>query len=217
MNARKIQQYKLDVKKTLPYFLDHIRCGKTLSVRVCEKIDFSRGFFFTILPSNVVLTKLFAFDEGGIISPEFCADVSCDVKKRATQMYPKKIITMDQECSEFIAKFLGNSNANLAVVENYMLDPQSPYVEVLNVQVAVFGAEVYYVLNKNNSVSEIYKTIRKSSQVWHFLAVLSRLQGGISANLTDFAMDQICQNVQFVIAGAYDGEGYIFWEAPNKS
>ena len=29
--------------------------------------------------------------------------------------------------------------------------------------------------------------------------------------------DKICENAKFVIAGAYDGEDYIFWEAPKQS
>ena len=42
MTTRKIKNHKLDLTKTLPYFLNHIKCGKTLSERVSEKIDFTK-------------------------------------------------------------------------------------------------------------------------------------------------------------------------------
>lgn len=213
MTARKIKKYKLDLNKTLPYFLDHINCGKTLSERVFEKIDFAKGSFFTILPCAALLDKLLDFNHGGIIPPVPYGEESYHIKGHSEQFHPKKIITMDQECSEFIAKFLSKSPENVAVVENYMLDPQSPYVHLEHVKMIPFGSEVYYFLNKDNSVNEIYQTIRKSSQVWHFLAVLIQLKEVVPSVLTNLTIDRICENVRFVIAGAYDGEGYIFWRA----
>lgn len=213
MTARKVKKHKLDLNKTLPYFLDHIKCGKTLSERVFEKIDFAKGSFFTILPCTALLDKLLDFNDGGIIPSIPYGEESYHIKDHSEQFHPKKIITMDQECSEFIANFLSKSHENLAVVENYMLDPQSPYVHLENVKMTPFGSEVYYFLNKDNSVNEIYQTLRKSNQVWHFLAVLTQLKDAIPSGLTDLTIDQICKNVRFVIAGAYDGEGYIFWSA----
>lgn len=213
MTARKIKKHKLDLNKTLPYFLDHIKCGKTLSERVVEKIDFAKGSFFTILPDTALFDKLFDFNDGGIIPSVPCGEESYHIKGYSEQFHPKKIITMDQECSEFIAEFLSKSPENLAVVENYMLDPQSLYVHLEHVKMTPFGSEVYYFLNKDNSVNEIYQTIRKSSQVWHFLAVLTQLKEAVPSILTDLTIGRICENVRFVIASAYDGEGYIFWSA----
>jgi hypothetical protein len=93
-----------------------------------------------------------------------------------------------------------------------MLDPDSHYIGIKNVRMVPFDSEVYYFLNQNNSTQEIYETIRKSSQVWHFLAVITRLRDALPPILTDEIMNQICENVKLVIAGAYDGEGYIFWK-----
>lgn len=211
MSSRKIKKHKLDLNKTLPYFLDHIKCGKTLSERVCQTIDFTEGSFFTVLPETALLDKLFDFNDGGIIPSVPSGEDNYQIHAYAEPFHPKKIITMDQECSEFIAEFLSKSPQNLAVVENYMLDPQSPYVDVEHVKMTPFGSEVYYFLNKGNSLNEIYQTIRKSSQVWHFLTVLTKLKEGAPSVLTDLTIDSICENVRSVIAGAYDGEGYIFW------
>lgn len=211
MTLRRTKKHRLALNKTLPYFLDHIKCGKTLSERVFEKIDFTRGSFFTILPCTALFDKLFDFNNGGIIPSVLSSEEGYWVKGQSEQFYPKKIITMDQECSEFIASFLSKNYENLAVVENYMLDPQSPYVHLENVKMIPFNSEVYYFLNKNNSVYEICQTIRRSNQVWHFLAVLTRMKDAIPPILTDLIIDQICENIRFVIAGAYDGEGYVFW------
>jgi hypothetical protein len=212
MIIRKTKNYELDFQKTLPYFLDHIKCGKTLSEKVVEKIDFSKGSFSTILPSNIHLDKLFDFNQGGIICSEPYGKESYPIEGLIEDFQPRQIVTMDYECSEFISNFLSKDHKNWAVVENYMLDPKSPYVELENVRMFPFDSDVYYFLNKKNSINEIYKTLRRSSQVWHFLAVLTQIQDEISIVLTDSIIDHICTNVKSIIAGAYDGEGYIFWQ-----
>lgn len=198
---RKVRVYELNFEKTMPYFLNQINCGKFLSKIVCKKIDFEKGFFYTILPQNSNFDKLYDFEYGGIIP---------SIKQGTNK--PKTIITMDYECSEFIAEFLSKNDANWAVIENYLLEPTSPFIEVKNVKTTSLGTDVYYFLNKKNSEDEIYKTIRKSSLVWHFLAVLTHIKRSIPLVLTSSIIDEICKDVQFVLTNAYDGEGYIFWK-----
>ena len=212
MMPREIRKHELDVVKVLPYFLDHINCGKILSKRIIEKIDFTKGSFFTILPSDAKLDKLFDFSHGGIIPPIPCEGESYHIKGSFEEFHPNKIITMDYECSEFMASFLKKNNENWAVIENYMLNPDSAYVNFQNVKMIPFNCDVYYFLNRSNSIKEIHETIRKSNQVWHFLAVLTRLKNDLFSCLTDTIIHQICENLEFVIVGSYDGEGYIFWE-----
>ena len=207
MISRKIKKYELDPEKTLPYFLDHIKCGKTLSEKIFEKVDFTKGSFFTILPCDIELERLFDFKHGGIIPP-----APDEKKSNSEELLLGKIITMSHECSSLIFDFLKKKNENLAIVDNYVLDPESPYAQIKNVKMIPFNSEVHFSLNKENSVEEIYETIRKSSQVWHFLAVLTRLKDTVLSILTDEIINQICENVEFVIASAYDGEAYIFWE-----
>ena len=213
--VRKIETHKLEQEKILPYFVDHIGCGKILSQKVCDKIDFNQGSFFTVLPSNALLDKLFDFKYGGKIPPIPYGNKTYLIKSQSERFHPKQIITMDGECSEFIANFLSQSLENWLVIEDYMLDPQSPFANVENVKMVPFDSDVYFFLNQENSLNEIYKALRYSKQVWHFLAVLTQLKGNLPSVLTDSTIDQICKNAKFVIAGAYDGEAYIFWEAEN--
>jgi hypothetical protein len=215
MISRMVKNYELDLNKTLPYFLDHIGCGKTLSEKITKKVDFAKGSFSTILPCNIESGKLFDFSHGGIIRPFPYEEKKYRIKDQAEEFHPTQIITMDRECTAFITDFLKIDCKHWVVIENYMLDPESPYVEIKNVRMIPFHSEVYYFLNKMNSPEEIYETIRKSGQVWHFLAVLTHLKDPVSSILTDNTMDQICENAAFVIAGAYDGEGYLFWKASN--
>ena len=213
--VRKIEIHKLELEKIIPYFIDHISCDKTLSQRVCDKIDFNQGSFFTVLPSNALLDKMFNFNDGGIIPTIPYGNKTYIIKGQSERFHPQQIITVDRECSEFIANFLSQSHENWLVIENYMLNPQSLFANVENLKMAPYDSDVYFFLNKENSLDEICKALRKSNAVWHFLAVLTQLKGDIPIPLTDLTIDQICKNAKFVITGAYDCESYIFWEAKN--
>ena len=212
MIIRRIKSYKLDLDRTLPFFIDHIGCGKTFSEKISQKIDFSTGYFSTILPCDAHEEKIFDLSLGGIIPPTSQAKESF-VNDHNEKDLPQQVITMDQECSQFVADFLKRDKQHWAIIENYTLDPESQFAKIENVKMLPFHSEVYYFLNDANSIEEIYKTIRKCGQVWHFLAVLTRLKPSIGSTLTEKVMDQICENVTYVIAGAYDGEGYVFWKS----
>jgi hypothetical protein len=196
---RETQIYNLSFERTLPYFLNHISCGKYLSEVICKEMDFTKGRFFTVLPIEIDLEKLYQFEHGGII-------LSNDSNKY------NAITTMDDSCSLYIHDYLNKNKYNVVAVENYMIEPESHFVHINNVQMSSFNSEVYYILYDRNSKEEIYKTIRKSSLVWHFLAIMSYMETVITEKLTQLFFHDICANTRFVIAGAYDGEGYIFWE-----
>lgn len=205
-----IKKHHLDFEKTIRYFIDHIEADKTLSQKIVEKTNFNQGMFYTFLPSNAEISRLYDFSCGGIIPPIPYGSCTYKIEGVSNNFHPQQIITMDRECSEIISTYTKETEQNCAVIENYMLEPKSPHTYIKNVKMVPYGKEVYYFLDKNNSIEEIYTTVRKSSEVWHSLFVLTRIN--IPLVFDDEAMNRICENTKFVIAGAYDGESYIFWE-----
>ncbi len=211
---RKVHKHVLDTEKTIFYFFDHIKCGKVLSERICKKIDFTQGSFFTILPENAFLERLFEF-ECGIIPSIPYGDKTYRIKGRSEPFHPTQVITMDRECSEFIAGFLRENPKNWAVVHNYNLDPKSSHANRENVKMSPYDRDVHYFLNEANTVDEIYRIIRRSNHIWYSLTILTRLENTVPDLLTDLIIDEICQNAKFVITSAYDADAHIFWQA-NK-
>lgn len=207
---REIKKHHLDFEKTIHYFIDHIEADKTLSQKIVGKTNFNQGIFYTFLPSNAEISRLYDFSCGGIIPPIPYGSRTYKIEGVSENFHPKNIITMDRECSEIISAYTKETEQNCAVIENYMLEPENPHAYIKNVKMVPYGKEVYYFLDKNNSIEEIYKTVRKSSEVWHSLFVLTRIN--IPLFFDDEIMKEICENTKFIVAGAYDGEGYIFWE-----
>lgn len=212
MTRRDIKKYSLDFEKTFSYFVDHVQCGKTLSKKIIEQIDFHKGIFFTYLPLNVDLDKIFQFSYGGIIQPTSYTNKVFQLQGHIEGFNPKQVVTMDFECSEFISCYTKEFYCNYAIIENYMLEPEDFHANIKNVKMIPYEKEVYYFLDNKNSTKEIYETIRKSGEVWHSLAVLTEIENTLPASLNNDVLNQICKNIKFVIAGAYDGEGYVFWK-----
>lgn len=190
-----IKKHDLDFEKVFPYFFEHIGCGKTLSSKVVKRINFREGTFFTILPDTIDESKLFWFDCGLIPPSE-----------------PNIITTTDGECSELIKKFLDKSSLHCAIVGDYMQEPTKSSANIDNVKMVPYENEIYYLLNAKNSEREIWKGIR-SGLVWHTLIILTSLKNaGEIILLDDLTLNAICDNAQYVLAGAYDGDSYIFWQ-----
>ena len=78
-----------------------------------------------------------------------------------------------------------------------------------------YNDEVYYVLEKSNvSTDLILNCLKASTSFWHSLGVFTTadLTGRTSNELDLRKIEEICLNTELMMVGAYDGEGYIFWE-----
>lgn len=212
MNTRIIKKHILNFDKVIPYVIDRITCDRELSKKILEKIDFKNGSFFTILPEDARIEKIYEFKWGGIIPSIPFGTKTYKVEGVSDHFHPQQVITTDRDCAKIVTKFLNISKKNYALVEDYNMEPDSPHVAIENVKMVPFHKEVYYLLNEKNSEEDVYITIRGSNIIWHFLMVLMELDQPISSTLNQADFDRICEKTKFVIIGAYDGEGYVFWE-----
>jgi hypothetical protein len=80
-----------------------------------------------------------------------------------------------------------------------------------------FKDELYYKILSDKANPEIIKKcLVNSNAFWHSLCVLT------DANLVDLSDTLTLENIReisfkvyLIIIGAYDGEGYVFWERQN--
>jgi hypothetical protein len=199
-----LKRYDLDFDKSSKYFIDHINSGKFLSEKIVKTINFQDGSFFTLLPENANLEYLYNFPFGGILKGS--------VRVFNTPFSNAwSVPNIDKELSEFISIFLKASIDRISVFEDVIRKPKDPHVGGIHgIDVKLYGDEIYYFAKSNASENSILEAIQVTGVVWHFLAVLT--QGNIPSKLSEQDFDTICENLSYVIAGAYDGEGYIIWE-----
>jgi len=206
---KKLTKHILKLKKAYPYWHDHLECGLSLSNRILKKIDFFEGELFTLLPDTANKIKLHSF--GGGILPSLGKDES----GRFVNAW--KVQTLHVELSEFIFQFLVKDQEHAAFFEHVIGRPYHQSIKELNNQLISRNDEIYYEMRSGTSKNIILDGITKTNQIWHFLCVLTSGIGKIGSTLTDETIDQIINHLSYIIIGAYDGEGYLFWENLSKN
>jgi hypothetical protein len=168
------------------------------------------GSFFTLLPDDADLSRLYEFPYGGIMPQGLKGRIEIE---GLGSYFAEKINSSDEELSEFILFCLKKNNDRVCIMEDYNSTPDSPHVKIENVEMHAYENEVYHFLYSVNSTKEIKETIKTSNTVWHFLSVLSSVdkQNLSNSHLSLDDLNKICTHADGIIAGAYDREGYIFW------
>jgi hypothetical protein len=192
---QKLKRYDLEFNSTLK----HLEiCCKGVNI-LCEQLlnlNFALGTFFTLLPNKIDVTKLLEFQWGGK-TKSLKDEVSYFIQKQIS-------VNEDWSCifDDFDADFKDKNGNSLYGLCGLHLNDQ-----------------IYYCVNKNNSTSAlISKCMQYSDAGWHSVCVLTsaNLCDIIDQKLTLSKAREIANKTQMLILGAYDGEGYIFWERNNE-
>jgi|JI10StandDraft_1071094.scaffolds.fasta_scaffold03269_11 hypothetical protein len=206
-----LDKYDLRFDLALEYFLDNLRETNALSSKIIERIKLESGTFFTLLPASADLTKKNQFEQGGILL-QYSEEKYADDETKGTYC---RIPTIQTEVSHYIYEKIDKKSSQLIFddVVSYANDSKLP--DLFHRFGFEYNNEIYYILNEKECCAKnIEACLEKSNGFWHSLCVITKRSQGdsISNALTDKKLDEICEGSDLLILGAYDGEGYIFWE-----
>ncbi len=214
---RILNKYVLEFDKAFAYLNDQLNGGNSLSKELLNNLNFENGYFFTLLPENANFEELYMF-EGGWILPQnpILEQVSKSGKKSTYTWIP----TLDEEIKRYIFEKLQLNKNYLAIFEDVVRYPEDYHQEF----VLEFGLrylnEFYYQLNISNASEELIgSAIHHINAQWHLLFILTEIKGEnkIRKEISLDNIKEFSQNTRLLILGAYDGEGYFFWEPNNLS
>lgn len=185
-------KHELPPGKVLPYFQSTLEDANFLSNFLIREFDFSRGVFFTLLPEEIYAENLYKFK---------CAVGSTIISK--IERIVLEVCRKDKSLSCFFDDFSSNPNTIHRVPE------------FQEYGVIFQGKEVYYLVSNDIATEEILADcFYFSDALWHSLCVLTEIpfkkKGG--EVLTEEEMHQICEGIEYILVGAYDAEGFIFWQ-----
>lgn len=210
---RSLIKHELDYEKTTAYFSDQLKDGNSLSQAILKDQKLKYGKFFTILPMNGKIDRLYEFSSGCII-PSLPTGIEKFHLLNKSDFQPGQIEVVS--VNRFIYDFLENNDDNFALIENVLGKITDKYISISGVDIVLIGEEVYYLLRENCSLEQIKEACGKSQEAWHFLAVLGSHKSEINETVLRDGFDSIIQDIRYLIVGAYDEEGYIFWERTVK-
>ncbi|MBS0649771.1 MAG: hypothetical protein JSR93_01290 [Verrucomicrobia bacterium] len=207
-----LNKHILKYESALKFLQESLDEVNALSDELLSAIDFSHGQFYTLLPQNAHSEFLYDFRSGGILVQNPIQEYYVDGKKSSFSVIPT---IRDQIASELITKIHEKEKAaflfddvNCSPEEMLLFDDYQQYRWIYN-------DEVYLIIDKNNASEEkILLGMQKSESFWHSLCVLSNINitDGSEKTLSFEQIKSICQQAYLIMIGAYDGEGYVFWE-----
>ena len=184
-----LKQFDIDFEKGFSFYSSNLKDVNALSEALLLLVDFKKGRFFTLLPRNVATKQMYQFNLGGIA-----------IKVRDT-------------CPEFILDRLKKNKNLICIFDDVLRSPGDKYkMDLFDSCSITYQDEIYYLLRDNFTEESIQCCLQASNAIWHSLCVISKITIDIKKELSKEDINKIALESKMIILGAYDGEGYLFWE-----
>jgi hypothetical protein len=209
---KQLNKHQLDFDRASEYVRDNLDNVNGLSRELLNLLDFKKGYFFTLLPDDANFDRIYEFKAGLVLSQNPTLEHIINGHRSTYTWIPH----IDEELSDLILKEV-LSRPDLSCIMDKVTgslpkDKSHPYFA--DNYTAFYDEEVYFFLTKANISHElILRCLKFSLSFWHSLCVFTTADlSTISKTLSLEKIKEICLATELFMVGAYDGEGYVFWE-----
>lgn len=204
---RQLIDHPLDAALSKAYLKEQLNEINTLCSHLLKEINWEEGRFFTQLPEKANLSHINQFERGGILPQN---------RERGKKGSYRLIPAIEGQIARYLFDQIHERQLS-AIFDDVTRRPTDKnHPELLDLS-ATYEDELYYLLQKERATREIIeKCLEKSNAFWHSLCLLTKSRQE-SQTFTLQIINDLCHHAQIVMIGAYDGEGYIFWEKKRGS
>jgi len=185
---------------------------RALGEALKSNVDLSQGKVWTWAFGNREVPRDFA--QGGLL-PETKPDSWRHGPASVAKLVPSTSDALVQE----IALFLSDDTLRLCLLANENVDPSDQIAAGYPAKV-VHRGELYHLIPSGTSSDEIGRILKIAKSVPVFVGVLSATGTPVDpgrALLDEGLLREIVGNVQAIIIGAFDGEGFLLWRPRDSS
>ncbi len=212
---KKLNKYILEFNTAWEYIQNNLDNANTLSSELLKLLNFKNGNFFTLLPSDANFVEINHFNSGGILQqlPEEKEFIN---GKWSTYTW---IPNIRNEIAQMIRDEIESKNEIFCMFDNVSGTASDIYyTNYFDAQPLFYEKEVYFFLRSNNiSLELVSKCLKASFSFWHSLGLFTTCDIPILSKTINLEQIQdVCLKTQLFFIGAYDGEGYVFWEKTPK-
>jgi hypothetical protein len=179
----------------VPYLESSFSDGKTLSHLVLKSIDLTAGAVFTFLPPGSDARALRNFETGGLMKASGSEDAA--------------VATIGEE--------LRVRKSAIFVAEHALARCSDPGIQAKLAKWFCYQDEVYFWIADSGVSDRDVRQVLRNGRSWLntgfvcSVASVGEVQAGLE-NPTLQTLKDLAQGVVLILARAYDGEGYIFWQ-----
>lgn len=205
-------RHNLDYDKAIVYTREQLIFGNTLSKELLNVLDFEKGKFFTLLPDDADLTRIYEFPYGWILPQNETIEYINESGGKSSFSWTP---TVKNEISSFISEKLRLKTNRVCIFEDVVQLLSDPHIKFFHEYGLLYINELYYLVNgKNSSQETIASAIGEANALWHLVFILTESDKSYAAGqeITLGEIKEFCKDTQLLIIGAYDGEGFVLWE-----
>jgi hypothetical protein len=178
----------------ISYIRAQLSDGQRLSQSVLDRVALDEGSVSTMLPETTPADALLRFSAGGVA--------------RRGETEPVVV--------QGIVEYL-RAPACIVLLEDALVKRGDASLRRLSKgNFSTCGSEVYYFLGGHDNTPEVVRETIRFANSFRFFAVLGRLplwlnglRGGAEISPSD--LEQIAGGADYLLVGAYDGEGDLVW------
>jgi hypothetical protein len=214
-----LNKHLLDFNSSLEYVKDNLHETNKLCSSLLNLINFKNGYFFTLLPENSYLQSIYEFKTSNIFHQNPLEE---NYLNGCKSIYSIKNSIIN-EISELIINEIKHHEYLSCIFDdvNFFSEELNGYF-LFDKYGLSYDKEPYYLIQKNEVSNQLIKECLKTSNaIWHSLCLFTA--ASLNRNVRILSLEkikEICLTTELIIIGAYDAEGYVFWEKqqsyPNK-
>jgi hypothetical protein len=208
---KRLNKHKLDFSFAWKYVQDDLDKTNALSSELLNLLNFKNGYFFTLLPDDANTQAIHNFKVGGILPQNPIEEYFLNGHKAT---YSIKTSIRD-ELSQLILKEMASHKRLSCIFDDVGCSPtKSKGYPLFDSHGLFYENESYYLLQKSKiSIELIEECLKVSNAFWHSLCLFTTADfSGVTKILNLEKIKEICLTTEMVMIGAYDAEGYVFWE-----
>lgn len=199
-----LKKINLNYEEAHGYVVSSLEDANLLSDEILKLIDFKKGEFFTLLHRDFILDSVYEFSSYLIFHENYKLSSTEDISG-----------TIRMELTNAILGAVQSDENTYCVFDDFMRDLDEVYEDdPLKGEKYLNNKQTYYILDRENiSVDAIEVCMHRSYAFWHSLCLLTHADLKTrDLGLSEATIHDIASQAQLIVVGAYDGDGYVFWQ-----
>jgi hypothetical protein len=206
---------KLDLgQQGVDYLVRYLEDGRSLAKHLLARADLGRGRVATFLPDTITEVTATQLNFGILGAPPPQTHVTIEEGGQQWTMVPKLSVLF--LLAPIIESYLAANAGRVCVFEDTNARATDPWIATADTRLALAGHEVYhFIAGPEATTEEILRTLR-SAMDWRLVGILTSIKRPLAQKIeeiTESEMAELAANAFHIVAGAYDGEGFVIWEA----
>ncbi|MGA2481492.1 MAG: hypothetical protein ABSF92_00030 [Candidatus Acidiferrales bacterium] len=199
------------------YIWDQLSSGKTLARLLLQSVDLKTGAVAILNPIPLDPTQITEFEWGHVPSVKESAR-RITILGQSFLAYPKA--NSHEQLAQVMTSLAEPDD--LCILENELASAGNSWLKRAKSSVGTHGTEVYHMLGYTDRTKErVRDALREAESLPVFVGAIGRQppnpMSEDSGHLTVSTeqLEAFAKSAYCVFVGAYDGEGYVLWQAPR--